>query len=207
MFSQSRTSESSLGQVLVVDDCDVARATMCEALREAGFSVLEHCSAIGATRTLFDNEIRAVVVDIRMPGLSGDKFVPLLRSNPKLKDLVIVLVSAKSEAELNRVAREGGANAGLSKEHVADRLAPLLLRLLGIPDDAAKPSPSLPSSPLPSSPLPSTTTPVSRRQYGPAREPHPSAGRTAESEAVRSSATRIAAALPLPPPATRMRGR
>jgi len=119
-------------RVLVIDDSETARAAMAETLLEAGYRVLELPSAIGATRTILRNDIQVVIVDVTLPGLSGDMFVRVLRNNPRLKDLVIVIVSGMATEGLERIRAEGGADAVLSKTHIDAELALVVLRLLAM---------------------------------------------------------------------------
>lgn len=117
-------------RVLVIDDSAVARATLRRTLVEAGFEVFELPSGIGATRTLLQKAIDAAVIDVTMPGLSGDKLVTVLRQNPRLSHLVIVLISAKSRDELQEVAQSCGVDDILTKDEVGDQLVACLRRLL-----------------------------------------------------------------------------
>jgi two-component system chemotaxis sensor kinase CheA len=121
-------------KVLIIDDSELARVQLRRLLRGAGFQVFEQPSAIGATRNISQNGIDVALVDVSMPGLSGDKLVGVLRGNPRLKGLRIVLVSAKDEKELQTLAVETGADAVLSKAQVETDLVDLLARLdLGPP--------------------------------------------------------------------------
>ena len=120
----------TLTNVLIIDDSPAARATMAAALRIAGFGVFELSSAIGATRTILRNDIAAVVVDLSMPGLSGDKLVGLLRSNARLSQLIIIVVSGQSGEELERIANECRVDAVLAKREINHRLVHLLDSLL-----------------------------------------------------------------------------
>src|SRR5690242_9871422 len=90
-------------RVLVIDDSDAARAAVNAVLAPAGYEVHQLPSAIGATRTILRNGIDAVILDISMPGLSGDRLIELLRSNPRFNDLVIVVVSGDPE-NLKRIS-------------------------------------------------------------------------------------------------------
>lgn len=117
------------GAVLVIDDSDSARATMVSLLTEAGYAVFELASAIGATRTILRNKVRAVIVDISMPGLSGDKLVGVLRKNASLQQLVVIVVST-DETLLKRASGDPLVDAVLSKSHVPIRLVGLVQRLL-----------------------------------------------------------------------------
>lgn len=114
-----------MDRILVIDDFEAARTQVRLRLQSAGFFVVEQPSAIGATRTILENKIRAVIVDLTMPGLSGDKLVGLLRKNPRLRNLVIVIVSGKSDEELRQISRATDANAVLSKSQLDD-LVPIL---------------------------------------------------------------------------------
>ena len=116
-------------KVLVIDDSELARVHFRRILSKAGMEVFEQASAIGATREILKNSIDAVVVDISMPGLSGDRLVGLLREHKRLSHLVIVVVSAKPKDELARLSRQITADAVLSKEDAEASLVSLVRRL------------------------------------------------------------------------------
>jgi len=122
-------NERSRPRVLVVDDSDTARRTMGDLLQAAGYHVFDLPSAIGATRTILRNQIAAVVLDLSMPGLSGDKLVELLRKNSRLAKLVIVVVSGDS-GQLRRLAATLPVNAVLGKSKIASRLVITLAHAL-----------------------------------------------------------------------------
>jgi DNA-binding NarL/FixJ family response regulator len=92
--------------------------------------VFEQPSAIGATRAIREHGIRAVVADISMPGLSGDKLLGVLRKNQRLNGLVVVIVSARTEQELSSMSELNAADAVLSKASLESVLVPTLSRLL-----------------------------------------------------------------------------
>lgn len=114
----------------MIDDSPVARSALRQHLEHAAIDVFDLASAIGATRAILQNGIDAVVVDVSMPGLSGDKLVEVLRRNSRLKGLAIVLVSAKPSEELQEIARTCACDGVLSKEEVEGKLVPLLKRLV-----------------------------------------------------------------------------
>jgi CheY-like chemotaxis protein len=120
--NKSQTSVAERKKVLVIDDSTVARLAMVELLNEAGFQVFELASATGATRTIMRNKVVAVIADVSMPGLSGDKLVGVLRKNPRLKDLVVILVSGRDDQELRQIMGEQQVDAMLTKRSLKDRL-------------------------------------------------------------------------------------
>jgi CheY-like chemotaxis protein len=121
--------EAGSETILVVDDSDLAREHMTTLLEEAGFRVIGLSSPIGSTRAILENEVRAVVVDVLMPGMRGDRLALLFRRNPRLKDLGVILVSGESADELLRLSIESGADAVVAKADLND-LVPAVRRVL-----------------------------------------------------------------------------
>ncbi len=117
-----------VGKVLVIDDSPTARASIANVLGRAGWDVFELPSAIGATRTILRYEVDAVIVDISMPGLSGDKLVSVLRRNPRLRGLVVIVVSGLTDTELEAVRTRVPADAVLSKQEIQSALVATLHR-------------------------------------------------------------------------------
>ena len=112
--------------VLVIDDDDIARELVVSILKDAGFNTFDLPSPIGATRTVLDNEVQVVVLDLLMPVLSGDKLAKMLRSNPRLNKLVIVLVSGCELHELQQAALQVKANAVVAKSALRTGLVPAI---------------------------------------------------------------------------------
>jgi len=118
--------------VLVIDDSESARAGISAVLVNAGFPVFELPSAIGASRTILRNNIGAVVVDVSMPGLSGDKLVTVLRKNGALSTLAIIVVSSDA-AQLALIANDPGIDAVIPKSAIATELVAAIERHVGAP--------------------------------------------------------------------------
>lgn len=116
-------SSSRRLRVLVIDDDDIAREMLCDTLRDSGHEVHDLASAIGATRTILDQGIEAVILDVMMPSINGDKLARLLRQASKGKQLTIILVSSRPMSELRELAVEARADAVLSKAAVRTDLA------------------------------------------------------------------------------------
>jgi CheY-like chemotaxis protein len=105
-------------RALVIDDDDIARELLVSILRDGGYDTFELPSPIGATQTIFNERIDIVVLDVMMPALSGDKLAKMLRSNPRLSTLAIVLVSSCGMEELKELANSVKADAIVSKAEV-----------------------------------------------------------------------------------------
>lgn len=123
--SRTRTSKA-----LVIDDSDTARVRIATVLRRAGYTVFELPSAIGATRMALREQVDVAIVDISMPGLSGDKLVGVLRCNARLDSMAIIVVSGHAEEHLSEMASNPHVDAVLSKSKIQTDLLPLVQRAL-----------------------------------------------------------------------------
>ena len=111
-------------RILLIDDDEIAREFLASLLRDGGHVVHELPSPIGATRAILANAIEVVVLDIFMPQMDGDKSAKMLRENPRLQGIAIVLVSSCEPAQLEEIAKRVKADAVVSK---ADARTNLLL--------------------------------------------------------------------------------
>jgi CheY-like chemotaxis protein len=105
-MSSTRTSVATptRPKVLVIDDDEIALEALREVVESAGFEA--HClsSPIGATHLIIAQGIEAVVVDLNMPVMSGDRFISLLRSWDRIRDLPAILISESSQDKLDGIA-------------------------------------------------------------------------------------------------------
>lgn len=128
-----RTSGSwakSNDRILVIADSEGMREHLVELLSPEGFVVFGQPSAIGATRSIRENGIRAVIVDVGVPGIRGEKLVSVMRENPRLDGLVIVVVTGDANDQAFDAAGLESVNAILDRSGLEFRLVPLLRRLL-----------------------------------------------------------------------------
>jgi CheY-like chemotaxis protein len=115
--------------VLVIDDSEIARTEMVRVLEEAGLRAVGISSPIGATRAILTHRADAVVIDIMMPGMRGDRLAALFRGNHRLKDLAVILVSGEMQTELKRISQEVGADEVVQKGRLKE-LAPAVVRAI-----------------------------------------------------------------------------
>ena len=109
-------------RVLVIDDDDIARMAMVDLLEAAGLQVSDLPSPIGATQKLLQEQIDVVVLDVMMPSLRGDKLANLLRKNPRLQHLGVILVTGALPDELHEVAGQVEAHAVIEKARIDEAL-------------------------------------------------------------------------------------
>jgi CheY-like chemotaxis protein len=128
--TRSNGSNPPRPRVLVIDDDEVALEAIREVLVDAGFE--PHClsSPIGATSVIVTQGIEAVVVDLNMPVMSGDRFISLLRSWDRIRDLPAVLISESSQDTLDGIAGILSAVRTVTKSNMRQALPQALQRLL-----------------------------------------------------------------------------
>jgi CheY-like chemotaxis protein len=125
--------KSSVNQgtrVLVIDDDEIVLQAIRDILEGAGYQV--HClaSPIGATQVIMSQQIRAVVVDLNMPVMHGNRFITLLRSWDKIRDIPTVLISGAALDALESAAQQLPGVVTVSKQHMHRLLPDTLARLL-----------------------------------------------------------------------------
>ncbi len=100
--------------ILIVDDSNLARTTLKNALTELGYwRIVDFDSVKPAQNFLLDADIQKdpthlLIVDLHMPELSGHQLVKWLREQDKFKKLpIIVLTSSQETSDVLAIANLG----------------------------------------------------------------------------------------------------
>jgi len=108
-------------RAMVVEDDAALRAIYGDALRDFGHEVRTARDGQAALRILESGWTPEVVfVDLRMPGMDGWEFARRMRSNHSWDGTRLVVVAA--HVQIDREARELGADAWLQKPFDLERL-------------------------------------------------------------------------------------
>jgi signal transduction histidine kinase len=109
-----RVSDANL--ILVVDDTEAARYSKARTLRQAGFEVIEAATGGDALRAVGERMPRLVVLDVRLPDISGWEVCRQLKGSSDTASVLVLQMSATfvSQADTAR-ALEGGADACLTE--------------------------------------------------------------------------------------------
>lgn len=110
-------------RVLVVDDSEIVLGKASEALVAGGYEVDTALSAMEADDYLYGaHRPDLVIMDVMMPQLDGDKKARLLKRDDKTKDIPILLLSSKSEDELEALAREACCEGFIRKPFTSGQM-------------------------------------------------------------------------------------
>jgi CheY-like chemotaxis protein len=131
-------------RVLVIDDEEHMRRLIRRQLERAGFEVIQASSAGEGLELMRLDHPDVVTIDLMMPGVGGLELLALKNTDPNLRDLPsLVLTAVGWQEDLDR-AREMGATAVLLKPFSQQELTQAVRRLLG---PAVSPiSPTLPDT-------------------------------------------------------------
>ena len=101
--------------VIVVEDEPDAAEMFAEMMRVTGFNVIQLFSSTPAISTITAEQPDLVILDIMMPDVSGLEVLRYMRRDPALKDIPVILVSAKSMPADIQEGLDAGASNYLTK--------------------------------------------------------------------------------------------
>jgi len=102
--------------ILVVDDSATARRAMVQSLQKIGYSeILQACSGEEALEILFRSSVDLVILDIEMPGMNGMAVLWVMKRDPLLKEIPVIVLSGAQESETAATCIEAGAEDYLNK--------------------------------------------------------------------------------------------
>jgi len=94
----------SYGQVLIVDDSSTSRMIIQRCMQMAGIDVKEYLFAEngldGFGHLRANKGIELVITDINMPKMDGRTFATLLRGDPEMAAISIIIVSSIADSAL-----------------------------------------------------------------------------------------------------------
>ena len=111
------TTRNESFNVLIVDDESAHRALEREILQSAGFNVIEAESGDEVMPLLAANDFDAVLLDQRMPGMTGDEVCRNIRSVTKYSLLPIIVVTGCCDDMTLSESLQAGANDFIRKPY------------------------------------------------------------------------------------------
>jgi two-component system sensor histidine kinase and response regulator WspE len=102
-------------RILVADDSLVVRELQRKLLDHHGYEIEVAVDGMDAWATVRGGRFDLVVTDVDMPRMDGVELVRLMRGDPELKSLPVVILSYKDREEDRRRGLEAGADYYLTK--------------------------------------------------------------------------------------------
>jgi two-component system response regulator len=117
-------------KVLLVEDIDDTRLFMRLELEHHGFVVFEAADGRSAVKLAQHEVPDVILMDLSLPVMDGFSASKLIRKSQKLKDVVIIAVTAHQETDFRAGAKDSGFDAYVTKPIDFDWLKELINGLL-----------------------------------------------------------------------------
>ena len=116
---------------LIVEDSPTMRQLISFSLKRfKGCKIVEAVDGVDALKKLQGEEVDMILTDINMPVMDGLKLVTLVKQNPKLRDIPIVIITTEGAQEDRDKGLSLGADAYISKPIQSSGLLKIITEIL-----------------------------------------------------------------------------
>ena len=128
--------QAEAGKVLIVEDSPATAALYAEILRAAGFVSRSILDPMQVLEALQDSVPELILMDMHMPGASGEELAKVIRQQDAYLSIPIVFLSAETDADRQREAMALGGDEFLQKpikpEHLVSAVKSRIARYRGL---------------------------------------------------------------------------
>jgi DNA-binding response OmpR family regulator len=128
----SATTKESGRLVLVVEDEPDIQSMVAEHLTQAGYDVCLASDGELALRIIREQHPEVVCLDLNLPRISGYEVCEQIRSDAAIKDVSILITSARNAFDVRVFSLEAGADAYLVKPYGMKQLIDEIERLFAL---------------------------------------------------------------------------
>jgi two-component system chemotaxis response regulator CheY len=110
--------------ILTVDDSTTIRRIVKRSVDDMGLEVLEAADGAQALKMIEERaeDIQLILLDWNMPGMSGLEVLRILKTNPRYKDIVVMMLTSEADQNFVVEALRSGAQNYLTKPFDAKML-------------------------------------------------------------------------------------
>jgi two-component system, OmpR family, response regulator len=109
-------------KLILIDTNDAALQSASAILRSAGYDVVTLASPLGAAAAIGQHHPAAILVELDMPALSGEKVAAIVKRQRSFAGVRVLLHSDRSDEELAAAAARCGADGFIRKTNNAEAL-------------------------------------------------------------------------------------
>lgn len=116
---------------LIVEDSPTMRQLLSFSLKRfRGCKIIEAIDGVDALKKLASEKVDMILADINMPVMDGLKLITIIKQNPKMKELPIIIITTEGAEEDRQRGLKLGANAYITKPVQANHLLKTITDLL-----------------------------------------------------------------------------
>jgi CheY-like chemotaxis protein len=112
-LAQAENSENhaEAKKILMIEDEEIFEEMFGGKLRQDGYEVTFSKNGVWGMNEALKNNYDLLVIDMILPGMTGDEIIARLKKEEKTKNIPIIVLSASVEEQAERKVREMGVNA------------------------------------------------------------------------------------------------
>lgn len=129
---QGRAGHGRGLHVLVIEDEPNISEAIRFILRRDGWTVTVLDSGEHALATIAERRPDLVILDVMLPGVSGFDVLRAIRADGAVRDLPVIMLTAKGQAAARELARESGASLFMAKPFANSELLAAVRQLAGV---------------------------------------------------------------------------
>jgi len=130
-FPKSYTGRGNLS-ILIVDDTETNLTLMLDVLEPLGFTCLLAKDGLKALQIMYENQIDLVLLDLRMPIMSGEEVLAEIRKDAQFNSIQVVAITASGFIDSKQSFLEKGFSDILFKPVDLNNLFKVIQKSLGI---------------------------------------------------------------------------
>lgn len=116
--------------ILVVDDDEIMRSALKRILENEGYKVLMAVDGLELSKVLETTRLDLILLDVNLPWVDGYELCRLIKDHHSLKDVPLVLVSARKSKQDIQQGFDAGCNDYVTKPFDIDYMTGVINRML-----------------------------------------------------------------------------
>lgn len=116
--------------ILIVDDAKTIRHLTRFALAKGGYNILEAEDGAQGLQVLEKSTVDLVISDLNMPNMNGLDMCRAMKSNDKMKDIPVFMLTTEAQQEFTIQSKEVGIKAWIVKPFVPEKLLAAVQRFV-----------------------------------------------------------------------------
>ncbi len=89
----------NLNKIMIVDDIKSSRDILIQCFEDKNYQIFLASDGIEALEITHQEQPYLILLDLKMPNMGGEEFLKIIRSEPQLQDIPVIVVTASIEPE------------------------------------------------------------------------------------------------------------